>query len=106
MSLIEPRHRLLFFALFGIFTIFGTFVTIFGATLPKILAGLGWSYFTAGLVLGAGSVAYFIATFGAGYLVKHCGAKCAILLGLALAAVGMLFSPPPRTLPSTCCCVL
>ncbi|MEO5615270.1 MAG: MFS transporter [Cypionkella sp.] len=91
MSLIEPRHRLFFFALFGIFTIFGTFVTIFGATLPKILAGLGWSYFTAGLVLGASSVTYFIATFGAGYLVKHWGAKYAILLGLALAALGMLF---------------
>ncbi|MES2434895.1 MAG: MFS transporter [Pseudomonadota bacterium] len=100
MSLIDPRHRLLFFALFGIFTIFGTFVTIFGATLPKILAGFGWSYFTAGLVLGAGSIAYFTATFLAGALVKHYGAKLAILLGLGLAALGMLFfaaTPDPLT---------
>lgn len=91
MTLIEPRHRPLFFALFGIFTVFGTFVTIFGATLPKILAGFGWSYFTAGLVLGAGSIAYFTATFIAGYLVQRWGAKSAILLGLGCAAAGMLF---------------
>lgn len=91
MALIDPRYRVLFFAMFGIFTIFGTFVTIFGATLPKILSGFGWSYFTAGLVLAAGSVAYFTATFLAGPLVKHWGAKAAILLGLGCAAVGMLF---------------
>ena len=91
MPLIEPRHRPLFLGIFAIFIIFGTFVTIFGATLPKILAGFGWSYFTAGLVLGAGAVAYFVATFLAGYLVKHWGAKSAILLGLGLAALGMLF---------------
>lgn len=91
MPLIDPRHRALFFALFGVFTIFGTFVTIFGATLPKILSGFGWSYFTAGLVLAAGSVAYFTATFMAGDLVRRWGAKRAILLGLGCAALGMLF---------------
>lgn len=94
MPLIEPRHRLLFLTLFGIFAIFGTFVTIFGATLPNILAGFGWSYFTAGLVLGAGSIAYFTSTF----VVARWGAKSAIMLGLSAAASGMLFfaaSPNP-----------
>lgn len=91
MPLIDPRHRALFCAIFGVFTIFGTFVTIFGATLPKILSGLGWSYVTAGLVLSAGSVAYFTATFLAGFLVRSWGAKGAILLGLSCAALGMLF---------------
>ncbi len=97
MPLIEPRHRLLFFALFGIFTIFGTFVTIFGATLPKILASLGWSYFTAGLVLGAGSVAYFM-PHSARAIWSSTGARNALSCrGWLWPHWGCCFSPPPRT---------
>jgi fucose permease len=91
MPLIEPRFRALFLALFCVFALFGTSITIIGATLPKILADFHWSYLIAGLVIGAGAVAYFVATFGAGYLVKQLGPKPTILLGLLLEIAGLSF---------------
>ncbi|MDR3372395.1 MAG: MFS transporter [Ancalomicrobiaceae bacterium] len=91
MPLVEPRYRPLFLALFSVFTLYGTSMTIIGATLPKILADFGWSYLVAGLVLGAGAVAYFSGTFVAGYLLKLWGPKQVILLGLAVIAVGLAF---------------
>lgn len=91
MSLIQARYRSLFLALFTVFTLFGMSMTIIGATLPKILADFHWNYLVAGVVLGAGAVAYFLAAFGAGYLVKHRGARQTIVLGLALEAVGFAF---------------
>lgn len=89
--MIESRLRPLFLALFAVFILFGMSMTIIGATLPKILADYQWSYIVAGTVLGAGAVAYFVATFGAGYLVNHWGAKKTILLGVALDACGLAF---------------
>ena len=100
MPLIEPRFRLIFAALFGVFIIFGTSMTIIGATLPKILVSFGWSYFVAGLVLAANAIAYFSFTFVGGYLVKYFGPKRTILIGLVIGAVGMLFfaaTPDPLT---------
>ena len=100
MPLIEPRFRLIFAALFGVFMVFGTSMTIIGAALPKILVSFGWSYFAAGLVLAANSVAYFTFTFVGGYLVKHFGPKRTMLSGLAIGALGMLFfaaTPDPMT---------
>ena len=91
MPLIEPRWRALFLTLFAVFTLFGTSITVIGATLPRILADFHWDYLVAGLVIGAGAVAYFVATFGAGYLVKRYGAKPTILLGLLLEVVGLSF---------------
>ena len=91
MPLVESRYRSLFLALFAVFVLYGTSMTIIGATLPKILADFGWSYFVAGLVLGAGAVAYFSSTFMAGYLVKHWGPKRTILLGLSVIASGLTF---------------
>ncbi|MEO8411004.1 MAG: MFS transporter [Propionivibrio sp.] len=91
MPLIESRHRALFLALFTVFALFGMSMIIIGATLPKILADYQWSYLTAGLVLGANAVAYFLATFAAGYLVKHWGAKRTVVLGVLLDAVGLAF---------------
>lgn len=91
MPLIDPRFRSLFLVLFAVFTLFGTSMTIIGATLPKILADFQWNYLAAGFVIGAGAVAYFVATFAAGYLVKHWGPKPTILLGLALDAIGLAF---------------
>lgn len=91
MPMIEPRFRALFLALFAVFVLFGTSMTIIGATLPKILAEFQWSYLAAGVVIGAGAVAYFLATFSAGYLVKHWGPKPTILLGLVLDAIGLSF---------------
>ena len=100
MPLIEPRYHWTFLALFGVFTVFGTSMTIIGALLPTILTSFGWDYFTAGLVLGANAVAYFSFTFVGGYLVKILGAKRTILLGLAIESLGLLFfaaTPDPLT---------
>ncbi|RBP17541.1 fucose permease [Roseiarcus fermentans] len=91
MTLIEPRFRGLFLSVFALFALFGTSMTIIGATLPKILANFHWDYLTAGIVLGAGAVAYFISTFVAGYLVKHWGSKPTILLALTLIVAGLAF---------------
>lgn len=100
MPLIEPRFRTPFLSLFAIFTLYGTSFTIIGATLPKILANFHWDYLAAGMVLGAGAVAYFLSTFVAGYLVKHWGPKPTILLGLVLIIGGLSFFatlPDPLT---------
>ncbi|MEI6099253.1 MAG: MFS transporter, partial [Alphaproteobacteria bacterium] len=91
MPLIERRFRWIFLALFGVFVVFGTAMTIIGALLPKILTSFGWSYFTAGLVLGANAVAYFCFTFVGGFLVRSFGAKQTILVGLTVQAVGLAF---------------
>ena len=55
MPLIESRLRTLFLVLFAVFALYGTSMTIIGATLPKILADFQWSYLAAGFVLGAGA---------------------------------------------------
>jgi fucose permease len=91
VTLIEPRFRGLFLFVFALVALFGTSMTIIGATLPKILANFHWNYLTAGIVLGAGAVAYFVSTFVAGYLVKHWGSKPTILLALALIVAGLAF---------------
>jgi fucose permease len=99
MPLIEPRHRLVFVTLFCVFTIFGTSMTMIGATLPKILTSFGWSYVEAGTVLAANAVAYFTFTFVGGYLVKLWGPRPTVSLGLAIAATGLsLFAATPDPL--------
>ena len=100
MPLIERHHRALFVLLFAVFTIFGMSMTIIGATLPVILADFKWNYLIAGFVLGAGAVAYFVATFVGGYLVQHWGAKPTLLFGLVLDVIGLSFfatTPDPLT---------
>ena len=91
MPFIHPRFRATFLALFCVFTLFGTSMTIIGATLPKILADFQWSYIAAGLVIGASAVTYFFGTFAAGYLIKHWGAKPTIVFGLLLDVAGLTF---------------
>lgn len=91
MPLIDRQHRALFLLLFAVFTIFGMSMTIIGATLPVILADFKWNYLIAGFVLGAGAVAYFVATFVGGYMVQHWGAKPTLLFGLVLDVVGLSF---------------
>jgi fucose permease len=91
MPLIERRFRALFLALFAVFILFGTSITIIGATLPKILADFHWNYFVAGVVIGASAVAYFVASFAAGYLIKYVGPKPSIFLGLLFEVVGLTF---------------
>jgi fucose permease len=102
VQLIEPRFRGLFLSVFALFTLFGTSMTVIGATLPKILANFHWDYLTAGIVLGAGAVAYFVSTFVAGYLVKHWGSKPTILLALTLIVAGLaFFATTPNPLANT-----
>ncbi len=91
MALIEPRFRLIFLTLFGVFALVGMSMTIIGATLPKILETFGWSYFTAGLVLAANAVAYFCFTYIGGHLIRHWGVKRTMTAGLGLVFLGMMF---------------
>ncbi len=91
MPIVERRFRALFLALFAVFILFGTSMTIIGATLPKILADFHWNYIVAGVVIGAGAVAYFVSSFAAGYLIKYWGPKPTIVLGLMFEIVGLSF---------------
>jgi fucose permease len=91
MPLLGARLRPLFAVLFGVFVLYGVSMTIIGATLPRILADFHWDYVTAGAVIAAGAVAYFLSTFAAGWLVKHVGAKATLVLGFAFEIVGVGF---------------
>ncbi len=87
--MIELRHRRLFMTLFFLFAVYGTSFTIIGATLPKILADFAWNYLVAGIVIGAGAVAYFVFTYVAGHLVKRYGPRTVFLLGLGCIVSGL-----------------
>ena len=89
--LIEPRFRGLFLTLFCVFALFGTSMTIIGATLPKILADFQWSYLAAGTVMGSSMVTYFVSTYLAGHLIRRWGAKITLSGGLILATLGLAF---------------
>ena len=91
MPIIEHRFRGVFLALCAVFMLFGTSITIIGATLPKILADFHWNYFVAGVVIGAAAVTYFVSSFAAGYLIRYVGPKTTIVLGLLLQIVGIVF---------------
>ncbi len=45
------------------FAIYGNVMTIFGATLPRIIGDYGWSYTVTGLVLAASAVSFFPSTY-------------------------------------------
>ncbi len=90
MALVEKQFRTLYGVLFAVFILFGTSMTIIGATLPKILADFGWSYTMAGAVIAAGAVGYFLATYAAGFLVGAIGPRLTVSLGLILDVAGLL----------------
>ena len=93
-AVVEPQFRGLFLALFGVFVLYGTSMTIIGATLPRILADFHWDYVTAGAVIAAGAIAYFLSAFGSGYLIQAIGPKSTVLLGVVLDLIGLaLFGP-------------
>jgi fucose permease len=102
MRLVERHHLVPFLALFTVFVLFGASMTVVGATLPKILADFHWSYLAAGVVIAAGAIAYFVATFVAGHFVQQRGARPTIVIGLVLAAVGLaLFAATPDPVTNT-----
>jgi len=70
---VDRRHRVLFGAMLGSFLLFGVCVTLIGAVLPRVIREFDWSYTTTGLVLSAGSVAYFVSTFCCGILIRRAG---------------------------------
>ncbi|HET7838776.1 MAG TPA: MFS transporter, partial [Rectinemataceae bacterium] len=98
MALIAPRYRGIYLALFCLFALFGISMTVIGASLPRIFAEFGWSYSTAGAVIAAGSVAYFLSSMAAGAALRRFGPRRAVLAGLLACTVGSAFfaaSPSP-----------
>ncbi|HUW39591.1 MAG TPA: MFS transporter [Rectinemataceae bacterium] len=91
MSLIASRYRGLYASLFVVFLLFGTSMTIVGASLPTILSDFSWSYGVAGVVIAAGAAGYFLASLAGGAFLKRIGAKWTSALGLALSALGLAF---------------
>jgi fucose permease len=91
MALISPRFRGLYSSLFTVFLLFGTSMTIVGASLPKILSDFSWSYGVAGIVIAAGAAAYFLTSLAGGAILKRIGPKGTSLMGLALSASGLAF---------------
>lgn len=91
MALVERRFGLLFSVLFAIFVLFGISMTVIGATLPRILDDFGWDYGTAGSVIAAGAIGYFLSTYAAGKLVEKIGPKAAASIGIVLVVLGLAF---------------
>ena len=91
MRYVEKRFRSLFFAILTCFAALGVTLTIIGATLPRIVREFEWSYVTIGIVVSAGFVGYFVATFFSGLLVQRFGPKPVVVIGLALQATALAF---------------
>ncbi len=99
IMLVEKRFRLLYAAMFSIFTLFGASMTVIGATLPKIFSDFRWSYAIAGTVLAASSVGYFLSTYLAGILLAAWGLRLTLSAGLLLVSIGLsLFAASPAPL--------
>jgi fucose permease len=71
------------------FAIYGNVMTIFGATLPRIIGDYQWSYTVTGLVLAASAVSFFLTTFAAGYLIETIRPGPLLVGGLLLGAVSI-----------------
>lgn len=91
MGLVSKPLRGLFLGLFGVFTLFGTSMTIIGAALPKILADFSWSYSAAGAVIAASAAAYFLSSLASGKVLKRLGPKATVLIGIAGCVLGLAF---------------
>ncbi len=91
MTIVPAKYSRLYVAFCAIFALFGTSITIVGATLPTILGDFGWNYGTAGLVMAAGAIGYFLSTFVAGRVLGRLGARNSIAIGLVLDTVGLAF---------------
>ncbi|SLM18548.1 conserved membrane hypothetical protein [uncultured spirochete] len=91
IMLVEKRFLPLYSGLFGIFALFGISMTVIGATLPKIFADFGWSYTTAGAVIAAGSIGYFLSSYMAGIFLSTVGLRLTISVALLLIFVGLEF---------------
>jgi fucose permease len=96
MAIVEKRFRLLYSVLYAIYILFGISMTVVGATLPRILADFSWGYGGAGIVMAAGSIAYFVASYIAGKLIGPIGPKISLAIGGVLITIGLaLFAATP-----------
>jgi fucose permease len=97
-SSLDRVTRHLYVGMLVNFAIFGVSMTLVGATLPRLIRELGWSYTVSGAVLASSSVGYFLTTFVVGFLVHRVGSKPIMLAGLVMQALGLAFfarSPSP-----------
>jgi fucose permease len=91
VSFIDPAGRRLYFALLANFIVFGMTVTMFGATVPKVIEQFGWGYLATGLVVSASPIGYFVSAFASGILVRRFGPKRVIVCGLLVQGAGLAF---------------
>ncbi len=66
-------------------------MTVIGATLPKIFVDFGWSYTTAGAIIAAGSIGYFLSSYLAGIFLSALGLRLTLSLSLLLIFAGLEF---------------
>jgi fucose permease len=96
VAIVERRFSALYRVLFAIFVLFGVSMTVIGATLPRILADFRWSYGTAGAVIAAGAIGYFLSTYAVSKLLGRIGPRAAAAVGTAFVALGLaLFAASP-----------
>lgn len=101
MDTIRKNSRSIYAAVFGAFFLFGVSTTVIGAVLPRILDDFSWGYRGVGLVLAAGSIAFFIASYVAGTVIGRLGARAAFTLGFAADTLGLtLFGTVPGLVPN------
>jgi fucose permease len=83
---------------------YGVTLSVFGASLPRVIREFSWTYLAAGAVLGSGSAGFFLATLACGYLLRRFSTKALLLAGSILAAAGLaLFARLPGPLPNVVC---
>ena len=88
-SPIDRRSRPLFLLMVLEMGAYGVTLAVFGAALPRVIREFSWSYLAAGMVLGAGSAGFFLASLASGYLLRRFRTKTLLLAGSALAAGGL-----------------
>ena len=95
-GLIEKPYRSLYLGLLANYVVIGVGMTIFGATLPNMLAEFSWSYTAAGAVIAAGSLGDFASSFTCGFLLDRIGPKAVMVGGIVLQALALaLFATSP-----------
>ncbi len=87
----NPAHKKLYLALLFNFLLFGTTMTVVGATVPQIIRSYQWKYTTMGILLASGSIGYFISALIGGFLIKKLGPKTILLTGLILEFLSLFF---------------
>jgi fucose permease len=88
-SHLDAAKRRLYVVLCANFVVLGISMTIFGATVPQIIRGFGWSYLETGLVQAAGSVGGLVSGFVSGLLLKRASQRLMIAVGLGVTAVAL-----------------